>query len=79
MNQTLRIGDRIRLIEMPDDPDPIPVGEIGTVTGISHHEDGDDLWHQVDVEWDHGRALMLTLPPDRIEIFSSGKESLGEV
>lgn len=74
MNQTLRIGDRIRLLEMPDDPDPIPTGEIGTVIGISHHKDGDELWHQIDVKWDHGRALMLTLPPDRIEIFSSDKE-----
>jgi hypothetical protein len=24
--------------------------------------------HQVDVEWDNGRTLMLTLPPDQIEI-----------
>ncbi len=74
MNQTLRIGNRIRLIEMSDDPDPIPVGEIGTVIGISHHDDGDDdLWHQIDVQWDNGRALMLTLPPDQIEILGEDK------
>ena len=46
-------------------------GETGTVVGISHHDDGGDLWHQVDVKWDHGRTLMLTLPPDRIEIVSA--------
>lgn len=69
MNQALRIGDRIRLIEMADDPDPIPVGSTGTVMGISHHDDSDDeLWHQIDVKWDSGRTLMLTLPPDRIEV-----------
>lgn len=68
MTQTLRIGDRIRLIEMVDDPDPIPVGATGTVMGISHHDDGDDVWHQIDVDWDHGRTLMLVLPLDRIEI-----------
>ena len=69
MTQTLRIGDRIRLIEMVDDPDPIPVGATGTVIGISHHDDDDDeLWHQIDVKWDQGRTLMLTLPPDRIEV-----------
>ena len=73
MNQTLHIGDRIRLIEMSDDPDPIPNGEIGTVIGISHHDDGDDLWHQIDVKRDHGRTLMLTLPPDRIEILQGAR------
>ena len=73
MNQTFRIGDRIRLIKMADDPDPIRPGEIGTVIGISHHEDGDDLWHQIDVDWDNGRTLMLTLPPDQIAILCEDK------
>ena len=73
MNQTLRIGDRICLIEMADDPDPIPTGEIGTVIGISHHDDDEDVWHQVDVKWDNGRNLMLTLPPDRIEILEHAR------
>ena len=73
MRQTLRIGDRIRLIKMQDDPDPIPPGEIGTVTGISHHDDDDDIWHQVDVDWDQGRTLMLTMPPDRIEILMDAR------
>ncbi len=64
-------GDRIRLLAMPDDPDPIPTGEVGTVIGISSHGDKRNAWHQVDVEWDHGRSLMLTLPPDQIEILPS--------
>lgn len=69
MTQTLRIRYRIRLIEMADDPDPIPVGATGTVIGISHHPDDDnELWHQIDVKWDSGRTLMLTLPPERIEV-----------
>ena len=41
--------------------------------GISHHDDGDDLWHQIDVKRDHGRTLMLTLPPDRIEILQGAR------
>ena len=61
-------GDRIRLLGMLDDPNPIPTGELGTVVGVSSHGTGKHAWHQVDVEWDNGRSLMLTLPPDRIEI-----------
>ena len=68
MTQIPKPGDRIRLVAMPDDPDPIPIGEVGTVIEVTRHGDGKNAWHQVDVEWDHGRTLMLTLPPDRIEI-----------
>jgi|688.fasta_scaffold1944933_2 hypothetical protein len=54
---------------MADDPDPIPVGATGTVICISHHDDDDtELWHLIDVKWDSGRTLLLTLPLDRIEI-----------
>ncbi len=60
----LKIGDRIRLVSMPQDPDPIPVGSLGTVVAIYDHRD----WTQVDVDWDNKRALMLTLPEDSIEI-----------
>lgn len=34
MTQTLRVGDRIRVLEMTGDPDPIAPEEIGTVTSI---------------------------------------------
>ena len=78
MNQTLRVGDRIRLMEMTGDPDPIAAGATGIVMGIRHYDDGDDLWHQVDVDWDHGRTLMLVLPSDQIEIICGDSESRGE-
>ncbi len=58
------VGDRIRLIHMPEDPDPIPAGSLGTVREI-HHQRG---WTQVEVDWDNGRQLMLSLPDDVIEI-----------
>jgi hypothetical protein len=63
-----KTGDRIRLLDMPDDPNPIPIGELGTVVSVFSHGTGKSAWHQVDVEWDHGHTLMLTLPPDQIEI-----------
>ena len=63
-------GDRIRLIAMPDDPDPIPSGSTGTVTAVWKHSD----WCQVSVDWDNGRRLMLSIPPDHVEIISHQSE-----
>ena len=60
----LKVGDRIRLIQMVDDPDPIPAGTIGTVTEIHIHSD----WTQIEVSWEDNRKLMLVSPPDKFEI-----------
>ena len=59
-------GDRIRLIAIPEDPDPIPPGTTGTVTAVRNY----GTWSQVDVDWDNGRKLMLAVPPDQFEILS---------
>ncbi len=70
MNRTPRQGDRIRLLEMTDDPHPIQVGQLGTVVSVSRHGGDNNDWHQVDVAWDNGRTLMLVSPPDRFEFVS---------
>jgi len=58
MTRTPRRGDRIRLLAIADDPDPVQPGETGTVIGVSRHGSGQDAWHQIDVAWDnHRRAL----------------------
>jgi hypothetical protein len=44
-----------------------PTGSLGTVLAINPHP----RWTQVEVDWDNGRRLMLTLPDDAIEILSS--------
>lgn len=62
------VGDRIRLISMPTDPDPIPIGTHGTVQMVHCHCG----WTQVEVDWDNGRRLMLSLPDDQLEILSRG-------
>ena len=68
----LKAGDRVRLIEMGDDPNPIPAGTTGTVAGVYPQHD----WLQLDVEWNNGRSLMLSIPPDRVEQLSdSGSQS----
>ena len=65
----LKAGDRIRLLSM-DDPDPIPAGTTGTVVAVYPQSD----WTQVDVDWDNGRSLMLSIPPDRIEKISTATD-----
>ena len=73
MNTLPRPGDRIRLLAMRDDPNPIQVGQTGTVVGIKRHGSGKDEWFQIDVSWDNGRTLMLVSPPDEFEIVDGGK------
>ena len=63
MTTPLKPGDRIRLISMTDDPDPILADTTGTVAGV----DRQNGWTQVDFDWDVKRSLMLTLPPDVVE------------
>jgi hypothetical protein len=64
MTRFVEPGDRIELVSMPDDPDPIQVGSRGTVKAVSRHPS----WIQVSVDWDSGRKLMLTCPPDRFRL-----------
>lgn len=58
------IGDRIRLLHMPNDPDPIEVGATGTVTTVFDHPE----LGQIGVDWDNGRTLSLCTKIDRWEV-----------
>ena len=66
MQTNIKAGDRVRLLSMTDDPDPIPSGSTGTVVSVYPQSD----WTQVDVDWDNGRSLMLSIPPDRVAVIS---------
>jgi hypothetical protein len=57
-------GDRIRLIDMPDDPSPIEPGAEGLVVGVVDMHPNYQIW----VKWDSGRSLALVTPPDTFEI-----------
>jgi hypothetical protein len=59
-------GDRIVLLSMPHDPDPVPVGTEGTVEKIN--DVGPVAFTQVEVRWDNGRRLMLSMPPDEVRV-----------
>jgi hypothetical protein len=62
-----KVGDRIELVFMPDDPDPIPPGTQGTVDYVSDpiHVPGERPWVQIGVEWDNGRRLALVSTKDQ--------------
>jgi Domain of unknown function (DUF4314) len=59
-------GDRIRLLSMPNDPDPIPAGSIGTVVSATT-----GTFAQIEVEWDNNdRSLALIPGVDQYEIIA---------
>ena len=61
---TVTPGSRIRLIVMPDDPDPIPAGSTGTVLSVTTGR-----FAQIEVDWDDlHRSLALVPGVDRFEI-----------
>lgn len=62
----LRAGNRIKLIQMGADPDPVPPGTIGTVTGTCWLPGLEEL--QIHVKWDNGRFLSCICPPDIITL-----------
>jgi len=69
MNEPIRAGDRIKLLHMPDDPDPIPAGSTGTIESVT-----DGPLGQVWVRWDNGRLLALVPGVDRFEVIERGPE-----
>ncbi len=67
-------GDRIRLVEMPNDPDPIPPGTEGVVGSITEFNfNGSRPEVQLIVKWDNGRSLSCICPPDVVEVL--GKDT----
>lgn len=66
-----KVGDRIELIYMPDDPCPIEPGTTGTVTRVGEMlMYGPKPCRQVSVDWDAPRSLTLCIPPDQIRVIS---------
>ena len=54
-------GTRVRLVSMPDDPDPVPEGTCGTVLAV-------DGAGQLLMQWDNGRNLSLVPGTDNFEV-----------
>lgn len=65
-------NDRIRLINMPNDPNPIEKGMTGKVTDVTTvHMFGED---HLDVKWDNGRGLNLIVGIDEFEVIERGDQ-----
>ena len=61
LNELYPKGTRVRCIEMPDDPKPVPPGTLGTVTSVNG-------FGQIRVTWDNGSGLYLLYEIDSFEI-----------
>lgn len=59
-----RTGDRVTLVSMENDPDPITSGSEGTVVRVAELRFVDEPQLQVSVKWDNGRSLSCLVPPD---------------
>lgn len=64
---TYRESDRVRLVRMPNDPDPVPAGMEGTVVHVTDLSCLEAGQVQVGVAWDNGRILAAVCPPDELE------------
>ena len=59
-------GTRVRLVSMPDDPDPVPEGTTGTVLAV-------DGAGQLLMQWDNGCSLSLLPGVDSFEVLERPK------
>jgi hypothetical protein len=58
-------GDRVRLVRMGDDPNPVEPGTEGVVVRTADLRfPGESPQMQVSVSWDNGRSLSCLVPPD---------------
>lgn len=74
-----KAGDRIRLVHMGNDPDPVPAGTEGTVRDVSALDFAGRKETQIHVNWDNGRSLSCICPPDIVQVIKSAptSESIG--
>jgi hypothetical protein len=66
-HEDIMVGDRVKLIHMPDDPDPIPAGSVGTVVLVTDLNFPGEHQTQFLIKWDNGRSLSCVCPPDILE------------
>ena len=68
MERKLKPGDRVRVSSMQEEPDPMPLGALGTSMRVHDQRDG----VQVEVAGDNGRGLMVEMPDDCVAVGGDG-------
>lgn len=70
---SLNEGDRIKMVQMGNDPNPIEPGTLGTVTGYRYPRSGASTDGTVShgVRWDNDRGLAIILPLDMVEVVTT--------
>lgn len=63
MNEPLKKGNNVKLLAMPNNPDPIEVGTEGECVGVSELN-GKKIYY---MEWENGRKLSLLEGEDEWE------------
>lgn len=63
-----KVGDRIEMIHMGNDPDPIKSGTQGTITNVADFPPSMGGGTQLSVKWDNGRTLGVCLPEDIVKL-----------
>lgn len=62
----LQAGDRVRVVQMDNDPYPIAPGTEGTIENVNWYTP-DKSKGQISVKWDNGRRLKVLVPEDKIQ------------
>ena len=69
------VGKRIKLLSMPNDPNPIPVGSEGVVEIVGSEFEGST---QIFVKWDNGSNLILLGGVDHWQVIPLEDEVIDE-
>lgn len=68
LKATYPAGTRIRCVNMPDDPFPVPAGVEGTVTRTNG-------FGQILMKWDNGSTLILLVGVDEFVVLEKGEKT----
>jgi hypothetical protein len=69
-------NQRIEMVSMTDDPNPIPKGTKGTVTGSNVVNFDGSPFTQYYVDWDNGSSLMPCVPPDTLRLVDPAEDKV---
>ncbi|WP_113408509.1 DUF4314 domain-containing protein [Rhizobium sp. CNPSo 4062] len=67
---TASVGDKVKLIHMPNDPNPVTRGSLGVITHISEAYPDEDVPLTYVVRWENGRTHNILVGIDEFELLN---------